>query len=401
LYGLDSPTQWQKDHDGGGADHAPHSHSFNLAWVDPTSKVDAKGTVVTDPTKWTIVQNNVEIAQDIAHETGHTFGLTHVDSGTTGEMMSYTAANTRFAKIAFQITTLDNSGTAVKNNDYGLQPIWGGSTITTQNSFTFLQAELGARPDNGTAHVAHQGSVDPTAYVAPTGLPSDTPLQGVITRPGDYDVYSYVAGDGQNLISLRATGADGAAVLDPQLLIYDSQGNLVLLSQNMVAGQAYSIVVGAVDGASVGSYQLNALHIPNVPILEGPVGPEDPVTAVPGGTGAPVMSSPWLDAGVWSVLSNPAIDFGQFLVQSAGQPAGSVTPQSNVVPGIDPSAYLGQSQMLTQTFSLPYADILGLQQPWAEGSTSYSPTMGLDSNLAASMALPASSLTQVGGYFLL
>jgi hypothetical protein len=397
LYGLDSSTQFHKDLDGG-VDHAPHSNPFNLAWVDPTSKVDAQGNFITDPTQWTNTWDNATITERIAHEAGHTFGLAHVDSLTIGEMMSYTAENTRFDNIPFQITTLDNNGNSVNPNYYGLQPVWDGSTITTQNSFTFLQAELGPRPDNGMAHVAHQGSVDPSAYVTPTGLDSFSPVQGVITRPGDYDVYSYTAGDGQNLVSVNATAADGATVLDPELLIYDSQGHQVL-SQNMDAGQTYSIVVGAVDGVSTGSYQLNVLHIPNVPPQVGPVGPEDPVTAPGSGVGDPAATGPGPDLGQLTMVTNPSIDPGLYIDQSAVQVAASVTTPSSILQGTSVTVSQQQSPVITQTSFLPYTDVLGLQQSSGLSSTSYSPSTMLAPSLSASMALPSLSVAQMGGYF--
>jgi hypothetical protein len=357
LYGTDIPSQLHKDLDGG-TDHAPNSNPFDIAWVDPTSKVDAMGNTITDPTQWMNTWDDATIANRVAHEAGHTFGLTHVDSGTIAEMMSYTAPNTRFDNITFQITTDDNNGTAVTPNEYGLRPVWDGTPITTQNSFTFLQAELGARPDDGVAHVAHSGSVDPTAYVAPTGLIGDVPVQGTITRDGDYDVYSYVAGEGQNLVTVRATGEDGSPVLNPELLIYNSAGDRVF-SQDMIAGQTYSIVVGAVDGVGVGTYQLGVLHLPDVPPLVGHVNPWDPVEIPGNDPGAPVMIDPGIEAALTPVMIDPGIDLALPPLQVATPDTATVTQPPIIQQGTDFTINQTASALSSQQL---LGDALGLQQ---------------------------------------
>jgi hypothetical protein len=390
LYGTDIPSQFHKDMDGG-TDHAPNSNPFDIAWVDPTSKVDGQGNTITDPTQWTNSWDDATIADRIAHEAGHTFGLSHVDSLGIPEMMSYTAQNTRFLNATFQIDTADNNGNSVQSDEYGLRPVWDGTPITTQNSFTFLQAELGARPDDGMAHVADPGSVDPGAFVTPTAL-TDAPAQGAITRDGDYDVYTYVAGEGHNLITVQATGDDGTQTLNPELLIYDSQGNRVFAG-NMVAGQTYSIVVGAVDGVGTGSYQISTLLVPDVPPLVGNVGPEDPVTDPTAGTGNPVVTNPAFQIGDPAMI-DPTIAFSLPQAQSATPDTAPITQLTIVQQSTDLSVYQVQTAVPQQQ-SLNDAGVLGLQ---SLGQTTYQP---LSTGLGQSLTLQPLSLAHVGSYFLL
>src|SRR5262245_53650581 len=74
--------------------HAPNSNTHDRAYVDPVSwnASSANGWVVEDYASW----GTAQIARAVAHEGGHTFGLTHVLSNGTPEVMSYDATNSRF-----------------------------------------------------------------------------------------------------------------------------------------------------------------------------------------------------------------------------------------------------------------------------------------------------------------
>ena len=60
----------------------------------------------------------MKIAQDIAHEAGHTFGLAHDLSSPQQDVMSYDAANTAFLNTTLDITDLNFTGTTTEHTDY-------------------------------------------------------------------------------------------------------------------------------------------------------------------------------------------------------------------------------------------------------------------------------------------
>src|SRR5262249_4320124 len=102
-----------------GINHVLHSNPFNLAYVDPTATVNSAGIRVEYstaaqtqvPANWATTESDDQIAQDIAHEAGHTYGLVHVRTdgltdpalpdptntnnlgvGKVGDLMSYNTA---------------------------------------------------------------------------------------------------------------------------------------------------------------------------------------------------------------------------------------------------------------------------------------------------------------------
>jgi hypothetical protein len=389
AYGTDIPSQWHKDH-GDGTDHPPHGNPFNVVWVDPTSKVDAQGNQTSDPTQWIDSLDNTQISQAVAHEAGHTFGLAHVDSLGLAEMMSYTGPNTYFRNATWQIDTQDNNGSSLFDDEDVLRPVWDGTPITTQNSFTFLQAMIGSRPDDGVAHVAHAGSVDFLFLVPHTQLTPDAPVDGTLTRPGQFDVYTYTDQDAQDNVFLRATGDNASPDLNLELLIYDSNGNQVF---EMTPGQTYSLVVGSSDGVGAGSYELNVLHVPDVPPQVGPVGPEDPVSNG-GGTGGPVMTGP----GDPLVL-NPGGD--PWSMDWQWDYARQAFATINAAQGPGPADNVAQTQLNNSVFTLANSDVLGLQQPsqptWALAGFSNSLAQGP----ATDLALWSSPALQSGYFFIL
>jgi hypothetical protein len=160
--------------------HAPDSEPYHLAFVDPMAQNVRGGT-------WTNRQTTGQISLDIAHEAGHTFGLAHVLTGGTadpdgsvtsssfpGDVMSYDALgapNPGFLNQTFPVTDvnynpttrgLDHDGAAMYAMTYHQQfnpfspstyftdPV---AVATQQNSYTYLQAVLGANPHQMTGKV--------------------------------------------------------------------------------------------------------------------------------------------------------------------------------------------------------------------------------------------------------
>lgn len=251
-----------------GITHRPNSNPYDIAYVDPISG--------STNVSW----SNTTIAQAAAHEAGHTFGLAHVLSSPGQEIMSYDASNVFFANQTFDITTLNNNGTST-SPDSRLQPQWyvGYSTpwltirvpvnITTQNSYTYLQAVLGARSTSGDLrNVADITAVDP-AYVD-AGMWYASPgfnLTAYVQRPGDYDVYALSSASSRYVqIDLKQVAG---STLDPVVMVFDATGKNLLAfnddgggypNSRLVfwtnAGESYRIVVGSYGGVSTGGYQL-------------------------------------------------------------------------------------------------------------------------------------------------
>jgi len=257
--------------------HAPHSNPYNLAFVDPT----AVTTTLTFTLPQTTDLDPTQISQAIAHEAGHTFGLGHVLSSTntltftlpqtTNDIMSYDSPNEYFADATFNLTDLNNTGTNGVVNDPNVVPTYDGTPLQTQNSFTYLQQVLGARPDDGLSHVVHSSSVDPSHYTAPaTDLTGFAVRNGTIGSAGDYVVYWMKPnGDGPNEhVDVTPTGAGG---LIPNLLVYengkllqyndsywnaDTQQQEIHTTVSLKAGQTYAFVVGGANADSTGDYHL-------------------------------------------------------------------------------------------------------------------------------------------------
>lgn len=199
-----------------GDKHAINSNPFDLAFVDPVGRdVAGKDTSL----------GVAAIAQSIAHEAGHTFGLAHITTpgGSTNEMMSYNSSNQFFADATFNISALNNNGTATVNDPTKV-PKYNGTSLVTQNSYTFLEQVLGDRPDGTTRHIVHAGSVDSAHYSAPaTNLTPYSPKTGTLDRLGDYSVYwMKVTRDWSVHVDVTPQSGD----LNPNLFVYNA-GNLV------------------------------------------------------------------------------------------------------------------------------------------------------------------------------
>lgn len=267
-----------------GYTHRPNSDGYDVGYVDPT------------------LLSNLEIAQAIAHEAGHTFGLGHVrtDSekdptplgpGYVGDIMSYTSNGTGFEHFVDQTLTLtaynfDGGSTSLENDvlpgwyvPTGLSypyPPYVGYRLQTQNSYQFLQAALGSRPGDDFANVANATSVE--YYTAPTALRPhvitfrdgssvyEASVVGKLERTGDYDVFSFTcARSGQ--VTIQGFGnLYGYSIpgYNPELFVYDPSNGVLkaysaaqnpMLSLNMNKGDTVSIVVGGHDGW-IGDYSL-------------------------------------------------------------------------------------------------------------------------------------------------
>ena len=251
-----------------GIDHRPNSDPFDLAYVDPVY-----GAALNS---W----SNTTIARAIAHEAGHTFGLAHVLSSPGQEMMSYDAGNVRFYNQTFNITNLNYNGTTTAPDD-NVQPKWHIDydfgffhfqfpvNITTQNSYTYLQAVLGARSTAGDlANVADNGAVDPSyadggMWSATTGFD----LTAYMQRSGDFDVYALSTATSKTVqIDVRRIAG---STVDPVVMIFDASGTNLLafnddgggypnsrLIFSTTAGVNYKIVVGSYGDVSTGGYEL-------------------------------------------------------------------------------------------------------------------------------------------------
>lgn len=252
----------------GGTSHILNSDPYDIAFVNPSVGAPATG-----------LQLNFQTAAAIAHEAGHTFGLGHVrtdgqpdykDGKFTGvtfsadlppDVMSYDSNDDFFSNTAYDLTVANNTAKGVIDEP-SLLPNFQGQAIVQQDSFTYLQTVLGARPS--TSHVAvvdenqvvaghFLNLVDPGYYnnTPSTNAPAialNSTVSGTL-QPGDYAGYlvsvplSWQAGQ-----TLTVTATAG---IDPNFLISDqtSGGNIVVGASDKfvdfqpIAGHTYAIMV--------------------------------------------------------------------------------------------------------------------------------------------------------------
>lgn len=339
-----------------GQDHVPNSDPFDLAVVDP---VTDEGTI----------QNAATIARRIAHETGHTFGLTHVrtlgtdpdalvpfdGSGTVPEAMSYDSTNQPFRNQTFNVTNWNNTPAGVMLQPIW-QPKWDGSVITTQNSYTYLQTRLGARPADDYGNVAHDWVLDASFVDGPKpSLSVGSKVNANIKSWGDHDVFRFTPTTTQTLavsasaapvmFTMASVGSPGGdegglkpppelppsppAPLNPVLLVYNDTGSLIAFNNDrsatdtnsrvvhtFQAGQTYYLTVGGANSTSLGIYQLriDALAFPIAPVQAASF-----MTASPGSMAAP------------SSAFSAAQALPDFAAAQAPQPAG-VMPVAAIYP---------------------------------------------------------------------
>jgi hypothetical protein len=270
-------------------DHLFNTDKYDIAFVNQ----DIPGPTTSDV-------RDLQIVAAIAHEAGHTFGLSHVrtdgiadypnnpfngvpfSADLPPDVMSYDSNNDFFNNTTFNVTEANGSGTSPS-----LFPQYQNTYITMQNSFTYLQAVLGARPTTSQIDVVDEGTeviadsqprplnlVDPGYYqnpntphqsVKPLSINTVSTVTGNLKRAGDYVAYqlnlvgtNWVPGD-----TLSVTPTSGVNV---NLMVYDETpfspeaSTVVASSINSAptemfpeAGHVFYLVVGATY-ATAGSF---------------------------------------------------------------------------------------------------------------------------------------------------
>ena len=284
--------------------HQPNSDPWNIARVDPIDNSNPADN-------W----SNQRIARVVAHEAGHTFGLLH--TRTVGsdpdklddtereknprEVMAYDSGSTYeyFMNQTFNLTITNHDNDGNEYLEPNLKAAWNDETILRQNSYTYLQAVLGARTTDDAAGVAHRNdasrlsAVDPSFVDGPlTTVAAGSALTRTISRPGDYDVYQIATAAGTTptlSISVAPATVNG---VNPAVLIFDdTTGDLVEFNNdqgsgnlssrvnlNRLSGRSYKVVVGAADGMTVGAYRLNISNAVVTPRSGGFLGAADSST---------------------------------------------------------------------------------------------------------------------------
>jgi hypothetical protein len=235
----------------------PNSRPYDIGYVDPVGQ----GTG-----GWTNTMDNVQIAQTIAHEAGHTFGLSHVLGGAFTDVMSYNSINRYFANRTLPITDLNNTGTSLVHQA-DLMPHWRKQSITQQNSFSYLWFALGHRPAGSYARVADSAAVDRGYKDGKLfSLKPGQSLKGAtLRRWGDYHVFRLPPVAASNVV-VRVEPMEKSQ-LNPVILAYDKSGQQLIkgtasrtrvctLTLPAGAAHTYQLVVGAVNGSSTGAYHL-------------------------------------------------------------------------------------------------------------------------------------------------
>jgi hypothetical protein len=225
--------------------HILNSDGHDVCFVDPFASFLTNGVGVL-PGNTGDPNGTQTVARAIAHEAGHAFGLAHIRSdnqpesvdpddltinppngplGTVGDLMSYNANTTDnrfgpafpasrgltyFANLDEPVTAWNYVAKDGKNEfdpDHQ-QPTWAvvtqdtpigpivlvRETINAQNSFTYLQYELGAENAGnvGDYHVVHYNSVDPSVLnqLMPQAdnLKLNVAADDSITSIGEHDV---------------------------------------------------------------------------------------------------------------------------------------------------------------------------------------------------------------------
>ena len=277
-------------HSGGSTSHVINSDAYDIAYVSQSFQGLSTST-----------DRDASIANDIAHEAGHTFGLAHVrtdgqadfpsnpNNGHTynplnpPDVMSYDSNNDFFSNTTYNVTQANGSGV-----DPSLFPNYQGTNITMQDSFTYLQTVLGARPATSqigltdeNLQVPNDGFqtvnfVDPGYYTATSRdhagtISSISTVNGTLQTAGDYAGYqlsllnssSWVPGQ-ELAITPGSTSTPVTLMVFDTTYRSDSAGSLVVASDfskpiafRPIAGHTYELVVGGSAG-STGTFSFTA-----------------------------------------------------------------------------------------------------------------------------------------------
>lgn len=174
-----------------GYTHQPNSDPFDLAFVDPVGTV-RPGLTQTQ-------ESDLLIAQQITHEAGHTFGLEHVSTGTDPDVMSYTSGlNQAFLDKTYNVTDLNYDPSKTPSTYHGGASFYAQwqeangtiDTITTQDSFTYLQAVLGRSSDQS----AVQRNANGLEQLFVIGADHAVWTQTQVTPGGAYGPWSSLGG---------------------------------------------------------------------------------------------------------------------------------------------------------------------------------------------------------------
>jgi hypothetical protein len=272
-------------HSGGSTSHVVNSDAYDIAYVSQTFQGLS-----------TSIDRDASIANDIAHEAGHTFGLAHVRTdGKTDtnpvtynplnqpDVMSYDSNNDFFSNKAFTVTQANGSGV-----DPSLLPNYQGTNITTQNSFTYLQTVLGARPTTSQIALTDENLtvpnvgfqtvnfVDPGYFSATTRdhagtISSISTVNGTLQTAGDYTAYQLSLVNSPSWVPGQELAITPGSTSTPvTLMVFDttfassSAGSLDVagdfskpIAFKPVAGHTYELVVGGSAG-STGAFSFTA-----------------------------------------------------------------------------------------------------------------------------------------------
>jgi hypothetical protein len=128
-----------------------NSDLYDLSFIDPMQTFRPLSPAAAgNSANWTNVESDAQIAQGIAHEVGHSYGLAHVTSSPTQDMMSYDASETYFANQTFSITDQNSTGTKTVTDPYHTRPYsyyyprnwWGGGELQRAPGSTDPDAEF-------------------------------------------------------------------------------------------------------------------------------------------------------------------------------------------------------------------------------------------------------------------